>query len=215
MTWPQSLGKTVTSQTIDIDWNSLLACLAALVTSAADLQSYWKERYHWTTAQLSLVDNTGTKAAASKLCAATDRRIYKLQCGWLPVNSRESRIDPDWLPGCSACSMMGLVTETVDHIFQCRAASWIQAIKEIFSRFHDKFREMKTSKLLILALHTGATAWVEGMETPDIASLALPDSTLGRLIAQAYTDQALLGWNLLCWGFWATSWRLGQEEQFR
>ena len=71
---------------------------------------------------------------------------------------------------------------------------------------------MKTSKLLILALHTGATAWVEGTETPDVASLALPDSTLGRLIAQAYTDQALLGLNVQFRGFWATSWRLAQEE---
>ena len=74
---------------------------------------------------------------------------------------------------------------------------------------------MKTSKLLILALHTGATAWAEGTETPDVVSLALPDSTLGRLIAQAYTDQALLDWNVLFRGFWATSWRLAQEEQFR
>ena len=94
--------------------NAIRFCCTTL-----DLQSFWKERYHWTTAQLSLVDNTGTKAAASKLCAATARQIHKLWCGWLPVNSRESRIDPDWLPGCSACSTTGLVSETVDHIFQC------------------------------------------------------------------------------------------------
>ena len=93
--------------------------------------------------------------------------------------------------------MMGLVTETVDLMFQCQAASWQQAIKEIFSRFHDKFPEMKTSKLVILVLHTGATAWVDRTDTPDVASLALPDSTLGRLIAQAYTDQALLGLSLI------------------
>ena len=52
---------------------------------------------------------------------------------------------------------------------------------------------MKTSQLLILALNTGVTAWVEGTETPDVMSLTLPETTLGRLIAQAYMDQALLG----------------------
>ena len=99
--------------------------------TAADLASYWKDRYHWMAAQLSLVDNVGTMAAASKLCAATARRIQKLRCGWLPVNSRESRSDPDRLPGCSACSTMGLVLETVDHLFQCRASSRQKEIKAI------------------------------------------------------------------------------------
>ena len=38
---------------------------------------------------------------------------------------------------------------------------------------------------------------------------------LGRLIAAAYTDQTLLGWNVLFRDFWAKNWRLAQEEQFR
>ena len=142
--------------------------------TAADLQSYWKDRYNWMTAQLNLVDNIGTKAAASKLCAATAWRIKKLRCEWLPVNSREARSDLDRLAGCSACSRTGLVMETVDHLFQYRASSRQRAIREIFSTFHDKFRETKTSKLLISALQTGATAWVGGTEIPEVESLGLP-----------------------------------------
>ena len=54
-----------------------------------------------------------------------------------------------------------------------------------------------------------------GTEIPDVESLDLPDTVLGRLIAAAYTDQTLLGWNVLFRGFWAKNWRLAQEEQFR
>ena len=54
-----------------------------------------------------------------------------------------------------------------------------------------------------------------GTEIPEVESLGLPDTVLGRLIAAAYTDQTLLGWNVLFRGFWAKNWRLAQEEQFR
>ena len=105
--------------------------------------------------------------------------------------------------------------ETMDHLFQLCASSRQRAIREIFSTFHDKFRETKTLKLLISALKAGATAWVEGTAIPDVESLDLPGTVLGQLIAAAYTDQTLLGWNVLFRGFWAKNWRLAQEEQFR
>ena len=98
--------------------------------------------------------------------------------------------------------MMGLVLETVDHLFQCHASSRQKEIEAIFARFHDRFRELKTSQHLISALQSGATAWLEGKEIPPVTSLNLPQDKLSQLIAQAYTDQTMLGWNVLFRGFW-------------
>ena len=157
----------------------------------------------------------GTGKIASQLSPASTRRIIKFRCGWLPVNDRESRHDPDHLPGCQACSPNGLVPETVDHIFQCRAPKRKQAVREAFKGLHSKLREFKTSELIITALQTGATAWIEDQEIPSVDALNLPDTEVGRLTAQAYKEQSALGWNVLFRGFWSHSWRLAQEEQFR
>jgi hypothetical protein len=75
-------------------------------------------------------------------------------------------------------------------------------------------RKFKTSEHLCRALHAGAVAWVKGNNLPSVESLDLPDSPVGRLVAQAYSDQCSLGWNVLFRGFWARSWRLAQEAQF-
>jgi hypothetical protein len=84
--------------------------------TAGDLLSYWKDRYLWTNSLVGLVDLLGTKKALSKLSPnSLVQRVQKLRCGWLPVNTRVSREDPDRLSGCSACSPTGnLVKETVD-----------------------------------------------------------------------------------------------------
>ena len=74
---------------------------------------------------------------------------------------------------------------------------------------------MKTAHPIITAIQTGALAWVEGRDIPLVDSLSLPDSPLGRLTAQAYLDQSVLGWNVLFHGFWVDSWRLAQKVQFR
>jgi hypothetical protein len=76
------------------------------------------------------------------------------------------------------------------------------------------FRSWKTSQPLIDALHLGVVAWIQGHEIPDVAVLNLPDSTLGRLVQQAYVEQTSLGWNLLVRGFWSISWRNAQEYEF-
>ena len=181
-----------------------------------DITSYWKDRYNWTAAQSCLVDTASTKAVASKLSEASTRRVIKLRCGWLPVNSRESRSDPDQPPGCPACSPTGLIPETVDHLFTCRATSRRTAIGEAFTtRFRAKLREFKTADCIIAAIKTGALAWIEEKEIPTVESLNLPDTEVGRLTKRAYTEQSALGWNVLFRGFWATSWRLAQEEQYR
>ena len=80
---------------------------------------------------------------------------------------------------------------------------------------HPKFREWKTSECIISALKIGASAWIEGLETPQVDSLNLPDTAIGRLTAQAYHQQTAIGWNVLFRGFWSNSWRQAQEEQFR
>jgi len=162
-----------------------------------------------------LVDISGTRGAAAKLRSCVARRIQKLRCGWLPVNVRVARTDPDRLRGCTACSPSGLVEETVDHLFQCTATDRRHAILDRFTSFHSRFREWKTATSLISALQTGAIAWVEGKDLPLVELLSLPDDTLGGLIKRAYNEQSLLGWHVLFRGFWTHSWRLAQEEQFR
>jgi hypothetical protein len=177
--------------------------------------SYWQQRFQWSKTQVNSIDLDGTCAASKKLRPDTARWIQKLRCGWLPVNSRVLRSDPDQVSGCSTCSTANLVPETVDHVFQCTAPSRRTALLARFSSFAVDFRGMKTSKSLIAALQTGATAWAEQREPPTVESLNLPENRLGNLIWQAYIDQTSLGWNVLYRGFWVTSWRLAQEEQFR
>ena len=183
--------------------------------TAPDMLSYWKDRYSWSNAQVALVDTVSIRVASSKLCGDSASRVQKLRCGWLPINSREARIDPDRLPGCAACSTTAVsVAETVDHLFQCTERSRRRAVAERFEALHDEFRAWKTSEIIISTIRAGAMAWVEGKATPSLSSLNLPDTTLGRLTAKAYLDQTLLGWNALFRGFWASSWRLAQEHQF-
>ena len=143
------------------------------------------------------------------------RRVQKLRCGWLPVNRRESRCDPDRLSGCSSCSPANLVEETVDHLFQCSSSHRRAALRARFDEMSKVFREWKTSRHVISALRTGAWAWVEGNEIPSVESLDLPDDEVGRLTRQAYIDQTALGWNVLFRGFWSESWIYAQEAQFQ
>jgi hypothetical protein len=142
--------------------------------TAGDLLSYWQHRYQWNASLVSLVDLLGTKKAISKLSPDSLPRVQKLRCGWLPVNTRVSREDPDRLSGCSACSPGNFVDENVDHIFQifqCSCTARRSAILQRLSDLSEKFREWKTSKLLIHALHTGALAWIEQREPHPVESL--------------------------------------------
>jgi hypothetical protein len=70
--------------------------------TASDLISYWGDRFHWSESQVALVDLLGTQKAIEKMSSDAQRRVQKLRCGWLPVNPRVSREDPDRLNGCSA-----------------------------------------------------------------------------------------------------------------
>jgi hypothetical protein len=182
--------------------------------TSTDLLSYWHQRFQWSKTQVNSIDLDGTRAASKKLRPEMARRIQKLRCGWLPVNSRESRSDPDRVSGCSACSTANLVPETVDHVFQCPAPARRTALLAQFSSFVVDFRSRKTSKSLITALYPGAIAWAEHRKPPNVESLNLPANRLGELIRQAYIEQTSLGWNVLFRGFWVTSWRLAQDEQF-
>ena len=77
------------------------------------------------------------------------------------------------------------------------------------------FRSMKTATSIISAIQMGAVAWVKQRDPPSVDNLNLPHNWIGQLTRQAYIEQTSLGWNVLFRGFWATSWRLAQEEQFR
>ena len=74
---------------------------------------------------------------------------------------------------------------------------------------------MKTANLLISAIKTGAVAWIEGRSIPTVDSLNLPNSPLGHLVHLAYTEQTDLGWHAIFRGFWTSSWRSAQEEEFK
>jgi hypothetical protein len=76
------------------------------------------------------------------------------------------------------------------------------------------FRPWKTSTMLIEALHSGAVAWIQGWDIPDVDELKLPPSTMGKLVYKAYVEQTSLGWNLLFRGFWSSAWREAQDYEF-
>jgi hypothetical protein len=131
--------------------------------TASDLLSYWQDRFHWSESQVALVDLLGTQKALAKLSYDAQRRVQqKLPCGWLSVNRRVSREDPDRLNGCSACSTSNLVEETVDHIFQCPCISRRAAMLDRLADMSKTFRSWKTSRLVTHALYSGALAWIEG-----------------------------------------------------
>ena len=182
--------------------------------TAPDLESYWQQRYGWTAPQIKMIDLVGTRAVSRGMQVAKARRIQKLRCGWLPVNSRETRMDPDRQAGCSACSRANLTPETVDHLYLCESTERRRAILDRFQSFHFKLRELKTATHIIRALQTGSIAWIEGRQSPNVETLMLPDNKLGLLISRAYQEQNELGWNVLFRGFWTKSWRMAQEEEF-
>jgi hypothetical protein len=182
--------------------------------TAGDLLSYWKDRFHWSEPQVELVDLPGTKKALAKRSFASQQRVQKLRCGWLPVNRRVSRQDPDRPKGCSACSPANLVEETVDHVFQCSALLRRTAIRARLADMSKAFQKWNTSHSVIKALHAGAQAWIEGQPIPAVEDLELEDSPLHRLVQKAYIEQTSMGWSLLFRGFWTTSWRTAQEYQF-
>jgi ribonuclease HI len=182
--------------------------------TAGDMLSYWQGRFDWSSSQVALLDLIGTRQALSNLAPAPKQRIQKLRCGWLPVNRRESRIDPDRENGCKACSPGNLVEETVDHILQCTCQIRRHAMRDRFDGMTKTFRSWKTSTFVINALRSGAWAWIEDNPPPNVETLNLPDSPLGQLVHKAYVEQTSLGWNLLFRGFWTTSWRTAQEYEF-
>jgi ribonuclease HI len=151
--------------------------------TASDLESYWQQRYNWSPQTAALIDIIGTEGASSGMPPARARRIQKLRCGWLPVNNRESRSDPDRLSGCSACSPASVTPETVDHLFQCESTERQRAILDRFTSFHYHFKGMKTAALITRALQTGSLAWIEGRQCLHVDVLMLPDTKLGRMIA--------------------------------
>jgi hypothetical protein len=80
--------------------------------TAKDILSYWQQRFQWTNEQASSIDIAATTAVSRKIRPDMARRIQKLRCGWLLVNNRETRSDPDRVSGCSACSSSNLTPET-------------------------------------------------------------------------------------------------------
>jgi len=182
--------------------------------TVGDLHSYYQNRYEWSASTYKKIDNDGIAKALARKRGGIARRLQKLRCGWLPVNRRLARIDPDCLCGCSSCTPTGALEETVDHIFQCPERERRAFLMNRLHQMREIFREWKTAHCIIEALTAGATAWVRGERIPAVQSLDLPDNLVGQLTAQAYTEQGEIGWNVLFRGFWAASWRSAQEAEF-
>lgn len=191
--------------------SGILATELRYCCTASDIQSYYKTRHKWTTTSVNLLDSIGLKVAISNLRPDSARRYQKLRCGWLPVNTRESRLDPDRPPGCSACSPTKTEPETVDHIFQCPSSTRKQLVGLRLTALPAEFAVMRTAECIASAILTGARAWADGAEPPPAESLDLPNTLTGRITAQAYDEQSILGWNNFFRGFWTESWRLAQE----
>ena len=180
--------------------------------TANDIRSYWKGRYNWSTIELDSVDTIGLNTALGKVSWKTKKRIQKLRCGWLPVNARESKIDPDCPNGCSACSTSNLVIETVEHIYQqCNAPSRRSAIRARLADLKIKLSDWKTSPIITKAIIAGAEAWIEGKQAPTAESIHLPRCPMGKLVRYAIAAQTDLGWNAFFRGFLPTDWRNAQE----
>ena len=147
--------------------SSRLAHEIRFCCTAPGLELYWQQRYERSKHTARLVDNLGTIGASRGMPMDKATQVQKLRCGWLPVNDRESRSDPDRQSGCSACSPTNLTPETVDHVFQCRAPEGRRAIRDRFTSFESYFREMRTAEPILRALQNGAIAcWIEGRQCP-------------------------------------------------
>ena len=56
--------------------------------------------------------------------------------------------------------------------------------------------------------------WLNEQALPLVSELNLPDSPLGRMVSQAYTEQAAIGWNMFFRGFISQSWKDAQGIHF-
>ena len=173
--------------------------------TCGDLQSYWNDRYGWTDTVLSFLDLTATKSALKKLRPASAQRIQKLRCGWLPVNSRLSRENPDYLSSCAACAPA--TDETVDHVFLCSSSERRRFLQARLNTLPAQFRKWGSSALLCRVIVAGAWAWIEQKEPPDPDTLCIPDDEFGLTIRQALEEQSQLGWSSFFRGFWSNAWR--------
>ena len=133
------------------------------------------------------------------------------RCGWLPVNERVAKLDPDRQPGCTACSSVGLNLETHDHVYQCRSPSRVAILDKKFALFNSTMQSLGTSKYIRRMLRYGLLNWAKGNAPVEVAHFELPDTQLGILVARAYTEQTKIGWNMAFRGFISQLWKAAQE----
>jgi hypothetical protein len=181
--------------------------------SAPTLLSYWTERCSWKDNTHHLFDQSGADRAISRLDSANLTRVQKLRCGWLPVNRRLSREDPDRMAGCAACRPVDSVDKTVDHVLQCLSPVRRGLLTERLSSFTATLREWKTAPIICQILSAAAHHWIL---TPwDDFEFHVPDDTPSRqLVLSAIKAQAEIGWGLMFRGFLSSDWRRIQDAFF-
>ena len=178
--------------------------------TAPSLLAYWTNRFAWTDVTYSLLDHSGADRAISRLDPANLQRVQKLRCGWLPVNQRLSREDPDRPAGCSACRPVDSVEETVDHVLQCPSTRQRTLVTERISSLTTTFREWKPNPT-ICEIFTAATLhWVQTPQD-DFVFQVPADIPSCHILLSAINAQNEIGWGLLFRGFVLLEWRLLQE----
>jgi hypothetical protein len=178
--------------------------------TAPSLLAYWTERFEWTDNTHSLLDHSCAGSAISRLDPADLQRIQKLRCGWLPVNWRLNREDPDQPPGCSACCPVDSVEETVDHVLQCPSTLRRTLVTGRISSLTKTFREWKTDPVICEILTAAALHWVQTPQD-DFVFQVPADIPSRDILLSAINAQNEIGLGLLFRGFVLLEWRLLQE----
>ena len=178
--------------------------------TAPSLLAYWTNRFAWTDDTHSLLHHSGADRAISRLDPADLQRVQKLRCGWLPVNRRLSREDPDRPAGCSACQPVDSVEETVDHVLQCPSTRRRTLVTERISSLTKTFREWKTDLMICEIFTAAALHWVQTPQE-DFVFQVPADIPSRDILLSAINSQNEIGWGLLFRGFVSLEWRLLQE----
>jgi hypothetical protein len=153
-----------------------------------------RHRFHWSTSQLALV--------------ATKK--FKLsRCGWLPVNRRVSREDPDRLNMLRLCAHAWPKKRLITFSMPMPDSTYCHASPACC---HVQAVPVCEPRLLLEALFAGARAWIE-QAIPDVSELNLPDSTL-ETCSSGVCRADFFGMESPVPGFWSMSWRQAQEYEF-
>jgi hypothetical protein len=170
-----------------------------------DLDAYWTKKFNWDAETVYSLDSKALAKAIQKLSDADRRRITKLRCGWLPVNTRVSKWMEFRNPECPCCDQD--VPETVDHLLRC--ATTLDKRSLFISTLAQHLTDQGVHLACRRAILHGLRQWFAGAEAPPITAADVLDDS-AALTAQAITlavdAQNRIGWGPFLRGFIAREW---------